>query len=58
MRAKAGSDFSEFEHNVWNTVWDVLDEFYTGPVVLSYLEGFEASSMGLTSHFALDFVSL
>ena len=29
MRAKAGSDFSEFGRNLWNTVWDVLGKFYT-----------------------------
>ena len=58
IKAKASSDFSEFQHNLWNTVWDVLDEFYTVALVLSYLEDFEAARVGLTSHFALDFVSL
>ena len=58
MRAKAGSDFSESGRNLWNTVWDVLGEFYTDLVVLSYFEDFEAARIGLTSHFALDIVSL
>ena len=58
MRAKAGSDFSESGRNLWNTVWDVLGEFHTDLVVLSYFEDFEAARIGLTSHFALDIVSL
>ena len=58
MTAKAGSDFSESQHNLWNTVWDVRGEFYTDLVVLSYFEDFEAARLGLTSHFALDIVSL
>ena len=57
-KAQASSVFSEFEHNLWSTVLDVVGEFYMGPMVLSYLVDFEAARIGLTSRFALDIVSL